>query len=212
MSGRGIVPAEKSGEYSRLLNRFYFPNYYFYQDQAVDFLPALHFVRSVAEFYCLYTMPLQHQIVKAQTSLHYEQARGLIKTYAASRNFDAALAKIFNELDHLESYYPVLLLACFDNRPAGCVAFQELEEGICEMKRLFVLPDLRGLGIGAQLAARLIQEARDLGYRSMRLDSHPSMLKAQELYSRFGFRKIDRYNQNPIPGILFFELQLSKDV
>lgn len=157
-------------------------------------------------------MPLQHQIVKAQTNLHYEQARRLIEAYATSRNFDAALAKIFDELDHLEFYYPVLLLAYFDDRPAGCVAFQELEAGICEMKRLFVLPDFRGRGVGARLVARLIQEAKDLGYRSMRLDSHPSMLKAQELYSRFGFREIGRYNQNPIPGIRFFELQLSQGV
>lgn len=157
-------------------------------------------------------MSLQHQIVKAQTSLHYEQARELIETYAASRNFDAALAKIFDELDHLETYYPVLLLAYREDRPMGCVAFQELEEGVCEMKRLFVLPDFRGLGIGAQLIAGLIREAEDLGYRWMRLDSHPSMLKAQELYARFGFREIGRYNQNPIPGIRFFELQLSQGV
>lgn len=158
------------------------------------------------------TMSLDTKIIRAHTDLQYQQARQLIEIYAASRNFDAALAKVFHEMDHLREYYCVLLIAYHNGQPAGCVAIQELEPGICEMKRLFVLPDFRGFQIGSKLVERLIQEARELDYHLMRLDSHPGMLKAQELYQRFGFREIGRYNQNPIPGIRFFELQLSEGV
>lgn len=80
------------------------------------------------------------------------------------------------------------------------------------MKRLFVLPDFRGLGIGGLLIASLIQNAQKLGYHKMRLDTHPSMILAQELYRKFGFYEIGRYNQNPIPGIRFFELRLNRGV
>ncbi|PHN07308.1 GNAT family N-acetyltransferase [Flavilitoribacter nigricans] len=151
-------------------------------------------------------------IIQVSTPDQYRQVRALIETYAASRNFDAALANLFKELDDLPAYYPIILLAYRDERPVGCVAFQELEAGICEMKRLFVLPEYRALGIGAQLIQELIRGAREMGYRVMRLDTHPSMLRAQELYRSFGFTEIGRYNQNPIPGIRFFELRLSEGV
>lgn len=153
-----------------------------------------------------------YTISRVETATQYQQVRRLIETYAASRNFDAALANLSRELNDLAAYYPLILLALQESRPAGCVAVQELEPGICEMKRLFVQPEFREAGIGRQLIATLIREARKLGYTTMRLDTHPSMTKAQELYRSFGFKEIGRYNQNPIPGIRFFELQLLEGV
>lgn len=147
-------------------------------------------------------------IVAATTEAHYRQARRLIETYAALRNFDAALAGIGKELERLPDHYVLLLLAYRHDQPAGCVAIQQLEESICEMKRLFVDPAFRGYGIGRRLVAAIIDGARARGFQYMRLDSHPSMTVAQKLYGEFGFREIGRYNQNPIPGIRFFELQL----
>lgn len=152
------------------------------------------------------------QITQVSTPEQYQQVRQLIETYAASRNFDAALANLFKELSELSSYYSLILLAFQEHEAIGCVAIQDLEEGICEMKRLFVLPKFRGFGVGGQLIAELIQRAKDLGYKRMRLDTHPSMLRAQQVYRSFGFSEIGRYNQNPIPGIRFFELQLTRGV
>lgn len=152
------------------------------------------------------------KIFQVRTKEQYQEARELIEIYAASRNFDPALANLSKEVDDLPAYYPLILLAYHEDQPAGCVAIQELETKICEMKRLFVLPDFRGLGIGGLLIASLIQNAQKLGYHKMRLDTHPSMILAQELYRKFGFYEIGRYNQNPIPGIRFFELRLNRGV
>jgi ribosomal protein S18 acetylase RimI-like enzyme len=152
------------------------------------------------------------QIVAVQSDEQYRQVHQLILEYAASRNFDAALSKLFTELDHLADYYTLILLAYYEQEPAGCVAIQPLEEGICEMKRLYVKPAFRKAGIGKLLVERLIAESVTKGFQRMRLDTHPNMLSAHQLYRSFGFREIERYNQNPIPGIRFFELQLATGV
>jgi ribosomal protein S18 acetylase RimI-like enzyme len=76
------------------------------------------------------------------------------------------------------------------------------------MKRLYVHPGARGSGTGRALVESSIARARELGHRVMRLDTLPSMDAARSLYTSLGFRPIERYNDNPIPGVLFFELQL----
>jgi len=76
------------------------------------------------------------------------------------------------------------------------------------MKRLYVRPAARGSGAGRALVEASIVEARKLGYRVMRLDTLPTMDAARTLYLSLGFRPIERYNDNPIEGVLFFELEL----
>jgi ribosomal protein S18 acetylase RimI-like enzyme len=76
------------------------------------------------------------------------------------------------------------------------------------MKRLYVRPAFRGLGIGHLLVDRIIDEAVGAGYVRMRLDTLPSMGTAQDLYRARGFREIPPYTRNPVPGALFLELEL----
>jgi GNAT superfamily N-acetyltransferase len=138
--------------------------------------------------------------------------RSLLLEYGRLRTFDAALGDYDRELADLPGGYAPpegrLLLARLDDHAAGCIAYQRIAPGVCEMKRLFVSRAFTGHRIGARLIERLLEDARRAGYSTMRLDTHPFMTHAQALYERFGFGEIAAYNDNPTPGIRFFELVL----
>jgi putative acetyltransferase len=91
----------------------------------------------------------------------------------------------------------------------GCVAVRPLENGICELKRLYVRPHGRGTGLGRQLTEAAIQAARQMGYARMRLDTLPDMDAAQALYQALGFYDISLYYDNPIPGVRCLEVVLN---
>lgn len=138
--------------------------------------------------------------------------RSILVHYAGLRRYDEALGDFQHELNLLPGNYSppdgCLLLASWQAIPAGVVAYQAIEEGVCEMKRMFVLPEFQGKGIGQALGQRLIGEAKKAGFSYMRLDTHPWMTTAQGLYEKLGFVEIGRYNDNPTAGIRFFELKL----
>jgi ribosomal protein S18 acetylase RimI-like enzyme len=101
-----------------------------------------------------------------------------------------------------------LYIALDENQPIGCVALRDLGQGICEMKRLYVKPLFRGQKVGKLLAEIVIKAAKDMGYDYMRLDTVPSMKRANTLYNSLGFKQIVPYRLNPIEGATFFELNL----
>jgi ribosomal protein S18 acetylase RimI-like enzyme len=91
----------------------------------------------------------------------------------------------------------------------GCVALRPLDsEGCCEMKRLYVTPAGRGLGIGRALIAEILEVARKIGYEEMRLDTLPNMTKAIELYKSFGFVQTPKYYETPIEQTVFLSKRL----
>jgi putative acetyltransferase len=142
------------------------------------------------------------------------KVRSLFEEYAETLGIDLCFQDFQDELATLPgSYAPPdgrLLLALHNDELAGCVALRPLEPGICEMKRLYVRPPFRSLGVGKMLAEQIVSEARMAGYRYMRLDTLPSMAAAITLYRRLGFREIAPYRVNPIEGALFLELRLSE--
>jgi putative acetyltransferase len=87
----------------------------------------------------------------------------------------------------------------------GCVGMKKLGPGLCEMKRLFVRDDHRGMGLGSALVVTILEEAKRKGYERMRLDSLRKMESAVALYRRLGFREIGQYVENPLPGAMFME-------
>ena len=94
---------------------------------------------------------------------------------------------------------------------AGCVALHQLDEEICEIKRLYVRPQFRGKRLGRTLADHVISEARAIGYKRVRLDTvEPMMKTAVRLYFSLGFREIAPYCENPIEGAMYMELELAK--
>jgi len=141
-------------------------------------------------------------------------ARALFLEYAGSLGFDLCFQDFERELSSLPGDYAPpqgrLLLAFKDEEPIGCAAlrpFDPLE--VCEIKRLYVRPSARGLGAGRALARSIIEEARVIGYRRMRLDAIRSMTAAVRLYGSLGFREIEPYRLNPIPQAVYMELALT---
>lgn len=141
-----------------------------------------------------------------------EAVRRLFAEYAASLGFDLGFQSFDDELATLPGRYAppdgALLVARAGGEPVGCVAVRALDDGICELKRLYVRPAHRGDGTGRLLVEAAVAAARGLGYRRMRLDTVPGMEQAQALYERLGFVEIAAYTDNPVAGARFLELEL----
>jgi putative acetyltransferase len=155
------------------------------------------------------------QIHKVTQGSEVEQVRTLVLEYAGSLGVSLCFQDFEREMREFPGEYTPpqgsLLLATSEEEPAGCVGLRPLEPGVCEMKRLYVRPKYRGLGLGQQLARAVISEARGLGYAAMRLDTLPMMKAAIGMYRELGFQPIAPYYRNPVEGALFFELKLSED-
>lgn len=159
------------------------------------------------------TGPFGLVIYQAESAVHIAQVRDLFIEYADSLGFSLCFQNFDKELEGLPGAYAPpsgrLLLAEYYGELAGCVALRRLDAEIAEMKRLYLRPALRGKGLGRILAERIIQEAREIGYRRMRLDTvEPVMKTAVAMYRELGFREIASYTENPVKGALYMELNL----
>jgi putative acetyltransferase len=141
-----------------------------------------------------------------------EQARVLIREYVASLNVSLCFQNCDAELAGLPGAYAPpkggLFLAFDAETAGGCIALRPLEQKVCEMKRLYVRPACRGRGVGRRLVEALIEDARRIGYDVMRLDTLASLKPALELYRSFGFRTVPAYYPNPLPDVIYLELDL----
>jgi len=153
------------------------------------------------------------ELIQVRSSDDVDHARELFKEYEAWLGIDLCFQNFEKELAELPGKYAPpdgrLLLAVENGNVAGCVALRKIGEGICEIKRLFLRPAFRGKGLGRQLAERIIRDAREIGYQRMRLDTlPPKMNDAIALYRSLGFKEIEPYYDNPVPGAKFMELDL----
>ena len=104
--------------------------------------------------------------------------------------------------------YGRMYLAMVGDKVACCVALTRNNNDYCEIKRLYVRPQFRGLHISKALTERVINDAKSIGYKYMRLDTFPFMAAAIKLYEKYGFYRIDRYNDNPAKTAIFMQLNL----
>jgi GNAT superfamily N-acetyltransferase len=152
------------------------------------------------------------QIIQAHAPEYVDRIRELFKEYESSLGVSLSFQEFDNELAGLPGHYAPpegrLYLALVDQHLAGCVGLRKISDEICELKRLYVRPLHRGQGIGRQLVLTAVKDARQIGYNKMRLDTLPSMKRALELYLSMGFKPIERYRANPVPGTKFLELNL----
>jgi GNAT superfamily N-acetyltransferase len=152
-------------------------------------------------------------LIQAQTTHEIEQARLLFREYADWLQIDLCFQNFEKELANLPGEYTPptgrLLLAYEDSRLAGCIALRRIDDGVCEMKRLFLRKQFRGRGLGRQLIEAIIREAKQIGYERMRLDTlPPKMNDAIGLYRSYGFKQTGAYYDNPVAGAIFMELDL----
>ena len=151
-------------------------------------------------------------IVQATTAEHVEAARALFSEYEREINVDLCFQGFAEELRDLPGKYAppdgALLLAFIEQRAVACIAMRRLSDSIAEMKRLYVQPAYRHLGLGRTLAKRIITAARAAGYGEMVLDTLLQMNTAQALNRSLGFESTEAYYNNPLPGVLYFRKQL----
>jgi GNAT superfamily N-acetyltransferase len=155
-------------------------------------------------------------IIHAETPEQLALIHGLFREYQEFLGVDLCFQNFAQELAGLPGKYAPpkgrLLLAMSDSTAVGCVALKELDDdGVCEMKRLFVKPVYRSHGLGKRLIEMIIDEARCIGYQRMRLDTLHSLEKAMSLYQLFGFKSIEAYYFNPLADPVYWELDLAQN-
>lgn len=143
-------------------------------------------------------------------------ARSIFREYAASLHVDLCFQDFDAELASLPGEYATprgsLLTALVDGALAGCCALRPLDSvdypNACEMKRLYVRPAFRGLGLGRQLVEATLDAARQAGYACVLLDTLSDMEAARALYEDLGFVEVPPYYHNPIAGAHYLRVKL----
>ena len=151
-------------------------------------------------------------IVRVASAQDIEAVRALFLEYAESLGFSLCFQGFDRELEDLPGKYALpegcLWLAKAAVVPVGVIGLRPLEDGYCEMKRLYLRPEARGLGLGRRLIEATLEHARRVGYQAMRLDTLKSMSAARALYSEYGFIQIPAYYHNPLPEVVYYEHSL----
>ena len=152
------------------------------------------------------------EVSAAVTPQELEAVGRLMLAHAVALRTHAAASEVRAEAEQLPGPYRRprgrLYLAWQDGRPIGCVALRPLGPAVAEVKRLFVLPAARGLGAGRALMSALLDDARRLGYKRLRLGTLEDMTAAQRLYTLLGFVEIPNYQGVGGVDDRFFELRL----
>lgn len=142
--------------------------------------------------------------------------RSIFQEYASSLQIDLCFQGFDEELATLPGEYAeprgALLLAWVDGALAGCCALRPLDtsdySNAAEMKRLYVRPAFRGLGLGRQLTEGILDAARQAGYGCVLLDTLDDMESARALYEDLGFEDIPPYYHNPIAGAHYLKVDI----
>ncbi|GLQ98762.1 GNAT family N-acetyltransferase [Dyella mobilis] len=141
-----------------------------------------------------------------------DEVRTLFSEYAEGLGVDLAFQGFDDEVAGLPGKYAAprgrLLLAWHGEVAVGCIAMRGIDDRVCEMKRLYVRPQARGESLGRRLVQHLCEEATAAGYSRICLDTLASMATAQKLYASLGFKPVDAYVYNPLPGTQFLALDL----
>ena len=150
----------------------------------------------------------------AESIADFDNAKQLFLEYADSPGFSLCFQGFEEELENLPGKYAApdgcILLARDKLDCVGCVGLRPLNQNVCEMKRLYVKPAFRRIGLGRCLAERIVLQGSQKNYVRMQLDTLSNMKYAMKLYRSLGFVETDPYYNNPHPEVVFFEISLDK--
>jgi putative acetyltransferase len=154
-----------------------------------------------------------YEVIEAVSSSEIEAVKSLFLEYQKWLNVSLCFQDFETELATLPGKYAPpegkLYLVKYGDNYIGCIGLRKIAEGISEMKRLYIKPEHQGHGLGKKLVELLIKDAKEIGYKSMRLDTiKEKMPNAVDIYEKHGFKKIEKYYDNPNPHTLFMELKL----
>ncbi|KAF2174340.1 putative acetyltransferase [Zopfia rhizophila CBS 207.26] len=169
------------------------------------------------------------EIIPVEFPRDHDTITALFTSYANSLGIDLSFQNFSYELSALPGKYSAeqggaLFLARSSSstnsssiapsstKVIGCVALRSFTvHHSCEIKRLYIEPGSRGLGAGRKLLERVLERARELGYREVLLDTLPSMVEAKKMYRRFRFKEVEAYYESPIEGTCFMRLELGNE-
>ena len=153
------------------------------------------------------------QIIAAKTETQFRVAKQLFIAYQQFLGEDLCFQGFDAELAQLSTMYAApngtLLLAVHNGAYVACVAFRKKGDGICEMKRLYVTEAYKQKGIGRLLVEKIIEKAKNAGYKKMILDTLNRLQPALKLYHSFGFKETNAYYANPLRDVIYMELNLA---
>ena len=152
------------------------------------------------------------KIITVHTETEYTAASVLFKEYADWLNIDLSFQNFEEELLQLKEMYSepngAIFLLQQENEFIGCVAIRKKEEGIAELKRMYINPTARKTGGGTMLLEKALAAAKLSGYNLIRLDTLANMTPDINLYKKHGFYEIEPYYFNPEENAVFFEKKL----
>ena len=125
--------------------------------------------------------------------------------YLKIQHFDKEVEQLENKYGRP---YGRLYIAFYEGKIAGCIGLKKIDKKICEMKRLYVRPEFRGKQIGKILAQKIIEDAKEIGYNSIVLDTFPFLNSAIKMYKKMGFYEIEQYNDSPMNDAVYLRLDI----
>ncbi len=153
------------------------------------------------------------QLSRCSTEQDFDIAKSITSDYISWLNIDLSFQNTKKEYDEFAVMYSppdgCYIYLKNEEEIIGGVAFRKLEQGICEMKRLFVYPPFHGSGFGKLLSEAIIKQAKEYGYKRMRLDTIDRLHNAITIYRKLGFYEITQYRDNPDKTAKFMELDLA---
>jgi len=146
---------------------------------------------------------------------YISQVKELILEYTKSLNRDLSFQKLEEELSNLTGKYTapngeILVAVDNDDKVLGMVAYHRHNGRRCEMKRLYVKPETRGLHLGDMLVEEIIKHARVAGYKEMVLDTIEPLQAAIHLYKKYGFSECEAYYHNPMNDVIYMKKTLGE--